>query len=660
MVLLMNRKQRRAAAKTSGDLAAANMSAGQFAANSLSVLLTAGVRCHQSGRLLEAEAFYRQVLGVDPSNADAIHLSGMIAFQKRQTDEAIRLMRRAIELDRRNPLYHCDLGNVFQGLGRFQDAIQSYDRALSLRPSYPEAIYNKGNAFLKLKKFVEASACYRKVTEIEPRYVEAYTNLGIALEKLGLFEDALAACDKALQIKPDHAAALNNRAACADIVCDWPRKFAFTGNIAGQLEKRMPSISPLLVLSAFDDPSFHFKYFGQLATEMFEPLPAPLTAREAKWRSTKLKIAYLSADFREHPVSSLMAEILETHDRSQFETMGVSFGVDDGSALRKRLVKAFDRFEDVRTLNDESVARLIHEWKADIAIDLTGHTSDGRLGILLFRPAPIQVSYLGFSATTGAPFIDYIVADPIVTPFEHQPFYMEKIVQLPDCMLPRDNTVELAGPTPTRAEACLPETGFVFCGFNQNWKITPEIFDIWMRLLNRVEGSVLWLRRDNELAERNLSREAQARGVDPERLIFAPRTPTVAEHLSRQRLADLFLDTLPYNAHTTASDALYAGVPVVTCAGNAFAGRVAASLLHAIGLPELVTSSLEVYETLALRLATEPALLQDVRRRLQANRSTYPLFDSGLFRRNLEAAYRQMWEIWQRDEPPQSFRVGKP
>jgi len=324
--------------------------------------------------------------------------------------------------------------------------------------------------------------------------------------------------------------------------------------------------------------------------------------------------------------------------------------------MRQRLVKSFDQFHDVYARSDREVAKLLHELETDIAVDLKGHTGDARLGIFAHRGAPIQASYLGYPGTIGADFIDYVIGDPVVTPFEHAPYYVEKIVQLPDCYQVNDRKRMIAERS-TRQQAGLPSAGFVFCCFNNNYKITAPVFDVWMRLLHAVPDSVLWLLRDNVGAERNLRQQAQARGVDPERLVFAGRSE-LAEHLARHQLADLFLDTLPYNAHTTASDALWAGVPLVTLQGNAFAGRVGASLLRSVGLQELVTTNLPDYEALALRLASEPALLDGVRQQLARNLATCPLYDTDRFRRRIEAAYTTMWEIWQRGEAPRAFAVA--
>jgi len=369
-----------------------------------------------------------------------------------------------------------------------------------------------------------------------------------------------------------------------------------------------------------------------------------------------LRVAYLSADFRDHAVAYLTAELYELHDRSRFDVFGVSFGVDDAREMRKRLAAAFDEFHDVRGTSDQEVAKLLYDLQVDIAIDLMGHTAESRPGIFAHRPAPIQASYLGYPGTMGTPFIDYIIADKVVAPFEQQQFYTEKIVHLPDCYQVNDSKRKIAENAPTRRELGLPERAFVFCCFNNNWKLTPAIFEGWMRLLDQVEGSVLWLFRDNESAERNLREEARRRGIDPSRLVFATRLSPDA-HLARHRLADLFLDTLPYNGHTTASDALWAGLPVLTRKGEAFAGRVAASLLHAVGIPELITSNIEDYQALALKLAREPELLAGIKAKLAARRNTYPLFDTVRFTRHVEAAYTTMWETWRRGEAPKSFSV---
>jgi predicted O-linked N-acetylglucosamine transferase (SPINDLY family) len=369
-----------------------------------------------------------------------------------------------------------------------------------------------------------------------------------------------------------------------------------------------------------------------------------------RYRHDKIRLAYVSPDLREHPVGHLMAGVFECHDKARFETIAISLSIDDQSRLRSRIIEAFDRFIDVRYMGTSQIAQLMRNMEIDIAVDLAGYTADSRTDIFARRPAPVQVNYLGYPGTMGTDYMDYILADCHVIPKEHWPFYSEQVVYLPDTYLPTDVSVKISDRTPSRAECGLPETGIIFCSFSHDYKLSPPVFDVWMRLLHRVPGSALWLVSRSDLSQHNLRREAEARGIDPSRLVFADRVPLVEDHLARYRQADLFLDTYPYNAHTTAADALMAGLPVVTYMGNAFPARVAGSLLHAVGLPELIARSLEEYEALALKLATTPALLADAKARLRANKNTYPLFDTQGFCRNLEAAYIAMWRQHQLGE----------
>ena len=354
-------------------------------------------------------------------------------------------------------------------------------------------------------------------------------------------------------------------------------------------------------------------------------------------------------------LAHLAAELFERHDRDRFQVTAYSCGEDDGSSMRRRLEGAFDRFVDLCPVDDAQAVRMIHADGVDILIDLTGYTTGSRTAILAARPAPIQVNYLGFPGTLGN-FADYIIGDNIVTPADQQPYYAERLVRMPHSYQANDRQRPIAGVKPTRRQCGLPDQGFVFCCFNNTFKITPAIFDVWMRLLAKLPGSVMWLFQANDSVGERLKAEAAKRGIAPERLIFAPRRD-LADHLARHDCADLFLDTLPYNAHTTASDALWAGLPVLTCQGDTFAGRVAASLLQAVGLPELMTRSLAEYEDLALHLARDPARLAEIRQRLRACRDTAPLFDSTAFTRDLETAYTSMWERWRTGLPPQGFAV---
>ncbi|HSS13289.1 MAG TPA: hypothetical protein VLL04_05330, partial [Rhizomicrobium sp.] len=400
-------------------------------------------------------------------------------------------------------------------------------------------------------------------------------------------------------------------------------------------------IQPFVVMGYHDDNALQLRASENYVRQA-GPGTLPRLWSGERYGHDRIRVAYLSADFHQHVTAALTAEMFECHDRTRFEITAISFGPDDGSAMRQRLVKAFDRFHDARQQSDREVAELLRQWEIDIAIDLGGHTSGARPWVLAHRPAPVQAKYMGYPGTSGSDFIDYLIADRLVVPEDQERFFSEKIAALPDTLWVTD-TRRTVSAAPSRAQAGLPENGFVFCCFNHNWKITPPLFDIWMRLLQQVEGSVLWLLEGNASIRNNLRKEAGARGAAPERLIFAART-TPDQHLARQQLADLFLDTLPYNAHTTASDALWAGLPLVTTPGRSFPARVAASILKAAELPEMIADDLAAYEALALRLARDPASLSAIREKLKAGRNRLPLFDTARFTRNLEDIYRAMLE----------------
>jgi protein O-GlcNAc transferase len=614
-----------------------------------------GITMRELRRFEEALASYDRALTLRPDYAEALSNKGLTLHELKRFEEALVSYDRAVALRPDLAELQNNRGVTLNELRRFEEALASYDRALALRPEFPEAFLNRGNTLKSLTRFDEALANYDRALALRPDYADALYNRGVTLYELGRFGEALAAYDRALAVKPDHIHAFGGVADCVNKLCDWRRTKDVADRLIAHISTKQSIIPPFTLLGYTDDPSLQLQCARNYVADRAMSL-SPKVRAGTTWRNDKIRIAYLSADFRQHAIAYLTAGLFERHDRSRFEIIGVSFGVDDKSEMRKRLTVAFDQFHDVGKTSDEDVAKLIEDLQIDIAVDLMGCTRESRFNILAYRPAPIQASYLGFPGTTGAGCIDYIIADKIVAPFEHQPFYTEQIVHLPDCYQVNDATRKIAARTPTRQEAELPEKGFVFCCFNGSWKITPEVFGIWMRLLHAVEGSALWLLGDNESAEQNLRREAQTRGIDPVRLVFARRIP-LEEHLARHRLADLFLDTLPYNAHTTASDALWVGLPMITRQGGAFAGRVAASLLNAIGLPELVTHSIEDYEALALRLANDTSLLEVYRDRLAHNRLTHPLFDTDRFRRHIEAAYFQMWETGQRGEQPKSFAV---
>jgi predicted O-linked N-acetylglucosamine transferase (SPINDLY family) len=438
-------------------------------------------------------------------------------------------------------------------------------------------------------------------------------------------------------------------------LCDWRDLEAECARLITSIRNGNAASLPFPVLAMESTPADQLKCAQICAADRYSTVHKE--GENDRFPShDRLRIAYLSADFQNHATAQLAAGLFEHHDRSRFMTTAISFGLDDGSAMRARLRNAFDRFVDVSTKSARETANLLREMEIDIAVDLGGYTQRSRTAIVAMRPAPVQVSYLGYPGTMGAPFIDYIIADEIVIPKEHRAFYSEKIAYLPHSYQCNDSKRHISDKKITRAEAGLPDNVFVFCSFNNSYKITPEVFSVWMKLLQQVDGSVLWLLAGNDSSPINLKVEAEKRGVSSDRLIFAPKV-AVEVHLARHRVADLFLDTLPYNAHTTASDALWGGLPVLTCLGSTFAGRVAASLLTATGIPELITPSLDDYEALALRLAREPAMLASIKAKLASNRDACSLFDTARFTRHIETAYGQMWERRRRGEPPATFAV---
>ena len=633
---------------------------------------------------------YDRALGVKPEYADALNSRGSALLELKRLQEALESCDRALAL---KPDYAEALnnrGNVLLELKRPGEALASYERALGIKPGYAEALYNRGNALLELKRAGEALASYERALAIKPDYAEALYNRGNVLLQLNRPQEALASYDRALATKPDFAEALNNRGdALLDLgrheelienyktllsvkpdydyarggllraqmqCCEWAEYGESAAQTSEDIRAGKRADTPFNFLAVSESAADQLKCSQTFVADKY-PAAAQPVWRGERYRHDKIRVAYLSADLRDHAVAHLIAGLFEAHDRTRFDIAAISFGPDPNDEMRARLRAAFNRFIDVREKSDQDIALLLRELEIDIAVDLQGFTKHCRPGIVAHRAAPVQVNYLGYPGTMGAPYIDYILGDRCVIPLEHHPSYAEKVVYLPDCYQVNDSKRRIAARTPTRAELGLPEEGFVFCSFNNTYKFTPAMFDVWMRLLRHVEGSVLWLQEVNATAAKNLRREAIERGIDANRLVFAPRVPRLEDHLARYRLADLFLDTLPFTAQATASDALWAGLPVLTRLGGAFAGRVAASLLNAVGLPELIAGSREDYEALALKLAFNRELLADIKARLAQNRATYPLFNTDRFRRHIEAAYVTMWERGQRGEPPAGFAV---
>ena len=549
-----------------------------------------------------------------------------------------------------------DRGLALQHLQHYRDAIASYDRALALRPDLPEALNNRGLSLQSLQRYDEARASYDKALAQRADFTEALFNRGAALSAMGHYEDAGRDIEGALTRNPDLPYAAGALLHARMYACDWRTYENDSADLLAKIRAGQRVAEPLTILNIGDSAAEQLACARTYIDDRF-PATKKSLWRGERYAHERIRVAYLSADFHDHAVMHLMAGLFEQHDRARFDVVAISFGPDPPTGMRARLKSAFERFIDVRHLRDDEIAKLLRELEIDIAVDLKGFTDDARTGIFAFRPAPTQVNYLGYPGTIGATYIDYIIADRTVIPHEQRGHYAEKVVYLPGCYQVNDAKRAIAERTPTRAKAHLPETGFVFCSFNNNYKITPMMFDVWMRLLRGVDGSVLWLFEGNAAAPSNLRREAVDRGVAPERLVFAPKVP-LADHLARHRLGDLFLDTQPWNAHTTASDALWAGLPVLTCMGTTFAGRVAASLLEAVGLPDLVTRTLGEYEALALELARGPGVVAGIKQRLCDNRDVFPLFNTDRSRRHLEAAYIQMCAGQRRGEAPSSFAIA--
>ena len=587
---------------------------------------------------------YDRILADAPGHADALRQKGTLLWEMGRRPEGLAATEAAIAArpDFLEAIYN--QAAMLQQLHRLSEAVAGFEAVLALNPGFVPALNNLAGALQALGRNEEALAICDRALKIQPQGRHHY-NRGLVLSALGRHEEAFGAHAKALVLEPRHPDAFGCMAGAALRLCDWPRIANLKPQIEQHVAQNRSLISPLVFLGYSDDPALQLSCARFYSAQYGQPAPAP-----APQRRDKIKLAYVSADLRDHPVGHLIAGLIEAHDRTRFEIIGVSLSGGDGSAARTRLTAAFDRFIDAENQSEDQTAALMREMGIDIAIDLMGHTQGARPRIFAQRAAPLQVGYLGWSATMGGKAIDYILADATSLPFALQPFFPEKIVHLPGCFLPMEATA--LPPPPPRSEAGLPEDGFVFCCFNNAWKITEAVFAGWMRLLAAVPGSVLWLTEDRA-AMGQLQRAAAAQDIAPERLIFAPRLSR-QDHLARLQLADVFLDTLPYNAHSTAADALRAGVPVITRPGLAFAARIAASLLTAQGLGELVTANAAHYEALALRLAREPKALAD----LKARMAMRPLFDSLRPTRAIETAYRRMQDIALAGEPPKGFAVS--
>ena len=632
-----------------------------------------GLSLNDQKNLTEAAACYRRALKLQPDFALAHNNLGNVLREQGKLDEAILSYRQSVALKPDYAEAHSNLGVALRDLGCLDEAADCFSRAVRTKPDFAEGHGNLGSVLGEQGKLEEAASCLRRALVLKPNYPDAHNDLGAVLNRQGKLDEAVGCHRRALELKPDFPAALVALVHALQQLCDWTELPVLAERVI-DLVDREPAGEIASTVSPFSVSPFSFLALPRQTTaeqklrcaRQWVACQLPATPgqasgpvrRPAREPRSKLTIGYLSADFRAHPVAALIAEMIEKHDRDRFVINGYSSGPDDQSSMRRRLIQAFDRFVDIKNASFKDSAQRIADDGVDILVDLTGYTQDGRPQVLAMRPAPIQVNYLGFSGTMGAPFMDYILVDDFIVPSDQQAFFTEKLVHLPGCFMANDSQREISPHSPSRAECGLPEQGFVFCSFNNSFKITPAMFDVWMELLKGIPGSVLWLQAVNRFVPPNLSREAQSRGVAAERLVFAPRTAGLPDHLARYRLADLFLDSFPFNAHATASDALWVGCPLLTLAGETFESRVAGSLLRTLGLSELVTTSIEVYQSLALQLARNPRMLGELRARLAANRQTSGLFSGERFARTVERAYLTMWETHASGEQPRGFVVN--
>lgn len=652
-----------------------------------------GLLLHRKGQLAQAHAIYQQVLQLMPGHFEALHLLGVLAGQKNDPARAVEWFGKAIEVKPDFAATHAGRGHAFCQLKLHQEAVDSFRKAIAISPGSAELHFNHGIALYQLLQHQAAIDSFDKAIALRPDIAGTYNNRGLALNACKMHQAAIDSYDKAIAISFDHAAFHYNRGLALNAlqryqeaidsfdraiaiepdyayvsgeklyskirICDWRNASDDVSELAARAQRNEPVTAPFQVLAVSSSLTLQRKV-AELYVKENHPAHQELGVIPKRPRQKKIRLGYFSADFRIHAMGYLTAGLFEKHDKDRFELFAFSFGPESNDEMRQRIAAAFDQFIDVRAHTDQEVAQLARRLQIDIAVDLSGFTQGHRLGIFSYRAAPLQVSYLGYPGTLGADYMDYLIADPTLIPEASQAGYSEKIAYLPHSYQVNDDKRKLADRVFSRQELGLPATGFVFCCFNNSFKITPATFDGWMRILQRVDGSVLWLFDGTPGALDNLRQQARLRGVAAERLVFAKHMRLLPEHLSRLRAADLFIDTLPYNAHTTASDALCAGLPVLTCVGETFASRVAASLLTAMGLPELITSTQEAYEALAIALATQPMRFKAIKEKLQRNLLTTSLFDTRLFTRHLEAAYMQMVERYQNDLAPDYLEVKPP
>jgi len=580
---------------------------------------------------------YDQAIKINSNYADAYNNKGNVLKELNQYEKALASYDKAIQIKANHVDAYNNRGIVLQNLNRYQKASNGYNKAIKINPNYFFAHSNRGNVLKYLNQYEEALASYDRAIKINPYFVDTYNNKGNALKDLKQFDDALANYKNVHKLKSDFDYILGKILHTSMTLCNWSDFESLTEKISNALNKKIRAIDPFFFLGLIDNPAF-----SKLTSEIFVEDKIPKRSENkplAKYNNHKKpRIGYFSADFYDHAVLHLMMDVFKNHNKSLFDFYGFSFGLDKNDKWRNEVKNYFIRFEDVNKISDKEVADLCRKLEIDIAIDLTAFTSNSRSGIFSYRAAPIQINYLGYPGTMGAEYIDYIIADEVIIPKENFDYYSEKVLYLPNCYQANMSQKHISTKEFKRSDFDLPDNAFVYCSFNNNYKITPHIFDVWMNILKKVPNSVLWIFKSNETASKNLKKETEVRGVDPNRIIFASYLPN-EEHLKRISLADLFLDTFPYNAHVTASDAIRMGIPILTLTGNSFASRVGASILSCIGIKELITNNKKEYQELGIELAIKPDKLAKIKNRIRDSVSKSTLFDSHSFTENLENIY---------------------
>ena len=615
-----------------------------------------GVALIELKRPKEAIESWNNAIKIKPDFAEAYNNLGNVLNDLKKFDESLKNYNEAIKIKPNFFEAYSNRGSVLKALNKLEEALNSCNEAIKINPKYAEAYNNRGIILAELKQVDAALENYKNAIKINPNFSDAYNNQGVLLIELKRLDDAKESFESALKINPDSNFLLGRLIATKNNLCDWNSFIENSEKLKSNIEKGKKSSSPFNLLSIYDLPELQKKFTETFVKEEYPDTNStdPIIKKKPK---KKIRLGYYSADFHNHPVSYLIANLFELHDKSKFELIAFSLGPKKNDQMQDRISKAFDKFINVNSKTEKEISILSRELEIDIAIDLMGFTKNNKFRIFINRCAPLQISYLGYAGTTGTKSIDYIIGDKILIPEKYQKNFSEKIIYLPNSFMVNDPTKKISDKIITREEFDLPKNGFVFCCFNKKYKITPNVFEIWMRLLKKIDGSVLWLFEENSTSIKNLKIEASKGGVDGERLIFANRVPLLADHFARHKLADLFIDTFPYTAHSTCSDALWAGLPVLTRMGQSFASRVSGSLLNAIGLNELITNTEEEYENKAFSLATDPNYINEIKNKLYKNRLTKPLFNVKLFTKHIESAYTAIYDRYNKNLPIENIEI---